>query len=113
MNILKFMWYLVTVNLDFSMRTARRQMKELTYGILGICFIMLFCIFVGFVFDMLTFYKFYNTFITDNCTTIIQVFALKWIQGMYITFICGCSYYVFDILRYTCKREWENFNNKS
>ena len=107
------MWYLLTVNLDFSMRTARRQMKELTYGILCLVFMMLFFIFVGFVFDMLTFYNFYTTFITDECTTIIQVFAIKWLQGCYITMICGCAYCVFDKLRYTCKCEWEIFNNKS
>lgn len=105
------MWYLVVKNLDFSMRTVRRQLKDLIYGILSLVFIMLFFIFVGFIFDMITFYKFYDVYITDQCTTIIQVFGVKMIQGCLITVICGGACCVIFECIEKCKHEWVNFKN--
>lgn len=112
MNILKFLWHLLKTNADFSIKTAKKQVKEVIYGILLMIFVIIFFIFVAFLFDAITLFKFHDLVLQDSDTTIFRIFFTKFIEGGVLTCIIGVIYGIcHESFSYT-KREWIKFKNK-
>jgi hypothetical protein len=112
MNILKFLIHLLKKRSDFSFERAKKDLKEIFYAILLFSATMSFSFFVACLFDLLTFYKFYDMLFPDDYFTITEIFALKSLEGLAILSIISLiSVIIYHFFSYIKKEwaEWKNF----
>lgn len=112
MNILKFLWYLLKSNADFSWRTTKRQIEELLLAILFLAIIVFSSIYTAFVFDILTGYRFYDILIDNKAVSIFSIFVLKFSQGFIMFFFIMLAIVIVIETNERLKIKWKEFKNE-